>query len=726
MRFIVAFFVALACQLSMVAAECPNACSAHGKCGAYDMCLCYRNWMANDCSERICQFGLAHVDTPKGDLDASSGMLSGPDDNVISNDAVYPFGTTEQYPATTDSNMNVLTNTAHEYRECSNKGICDRQTGTCACFEGYDGSACQRASCPSNADGVCSGHGTCETIKEIAARDGGNVYDLWDEHSTMGCVCDGGYTGADCSERMCKYGADPLYYDDEQNIRYANFTYQFYTLSSGATLSGNYSLIFYDALGEDWQTTPLGWNASCDVLTDTLEALPNNVIPAGSVKCYKSDMTNDGVSPGQEAAGVEPIYDASMFLYSKYTIAFPMNPGKLQQIAINKYLDGSRPTLYSSETTSTLGWHIYPNGFIGENVDMVPDRCEDVLVTLDISSPYHILTGLSTAEEKLLMACLGDSNGDASDNVDVYNWDLGSVNNPHLIKLVDATQDTSIAVVNNAGDTSYDAALSRYPITKLCSVSDASPRTAADGYPVDAYGMYICPNRNPPGFFAVLYYTGTEFRIFSRAAQDYSTSTEFYVYTTTGYLQMVNPKSSVYSTILSDATADKVDQYYSNVLHVTNSDSTYAGFLGAIDCETTTVGQNGALDCLSKNDYVMVLSTDASTYDAADLAANPVYPNMYQVKKIGRQARTSDLEDEATRHQLVLDYSMNANFAWDGGNSVSTDTSAQVYKFYPPSNAYAYAGECSHRGICNTKTGLCSCFPGYSTDNCGVVNALSN
>ena len=32
-------------------AECPNACSAHGTCGAYDMCICYRNWQANDCSE---------------------------------------------------------------------------------------------------------------------------------------------------------------------------------------------------------------------------------------------------------------------------------------------------------------------------------------------------------------------------------------------------------------------------------------------------------------------------------------------------------------------------------------------------------------------------------------------------------------------------------------------------------------------------------------------------
>ena len=37
-------------------AECPNACSSHGRCGAYDMCLCYRNWMANDCSERMFHF----------------------------------------------------------------------------------------------------------------------------------------------------------------------------------------------------------------------------------------------------------------------------------------------------------------------------------------------------------------------------------------------------------------------------------------------------------------------------------------------------------------------------------------------------------------------------------------------------------------------------------------------------------------------------------------------
>eukprot|EP00981_Chlorochromonas_danica_P009631 scaffold2797_cov129-Ochromonas_danica.AAC.1 len=160
----------------LINAECPNACSAHGKCGAYDMCTCFRNWMANDCSERICQFGLAHVDSPKGDLDASSGALSNASEIVVVNDFIYRFGTTELYPATTDIAGNVLTNTAHEYRECSNKGLCDRSTGTCSCFEGYEGSACQRASCPSGPNGVCSGHGTCETISEIAAQDFDNIY----------------------------------------------------------------------------------------------------------------------------------------------------------------------------------------------------------------------------------------------------------------------------------------------------------------------------------------------------------------------------------------------------------------------------------------------------------------------------------------------------------------------------------------------------------------------
>lgn len=36
-------------------------------------------------------------------------------------------------------------NEAHFFAECSGKGSCNRQTGACACFDGYEGGACQRS-----------------------------------------------------------------------------------------------------------------------------------------------------------------------------------------------------------------------------------------------------------------------------------------------------------------------------------------------------------------------------------------------------------------------------------------------------------------------------------------------------------------------------------------------------------------------------------------------------
>jgi hypothetical protein len=346
--------------LALVRAECPNACSSHGKCGAYDACICYRNWGSNDCSERICQFGTAHVDTPLGDLDASGGVLTGGAADTWDNSApttkdlylvaegsdMYPHGTYEQYPRMEDSDNAVKSNSAHAYRECSNKGLCDRSSGTCDCFPGYEGSACQRASCPASSNGVCSGHGTCKTIQELALQDHGNVYRMWDEDMTMGCDCDAGYNGADCSQRECKYGTDPLYHDDFQNTRFANFTLQFYMTSADEEAHGNYSLVFTDRHGEDWQTDPIDINAPCSILQERLESLPNNVIPTGSVLCSRAQEDQHQVlsdtNTGQAAPGVTAdtldgtvtaqdgnIYDTEMLIIARYILAFPGNPGEI-------------------------------------------------------------------------------------------------------------------------------------------------------------------------------------------------------------------------------------------------------------------------------------------------------------------------------------------------------------------------------------------------------------
>ena len=292
-----------------VSGECANACSGHGTCGAKDSCSCYQNYQGNDCSERTCYFGLAHVDSPKGDLNAD-GMISGPLTTVVTGSEVYPWGTTEQFP-------NANANEGHFYMECSNKGICDRKSGTCDCFDGYTGTACARAACPND----CSGHGTCESIKELAemrsfdttAHDapttraaGSNngqdysaaieesySYDLWDSDKTMGCKCDPVYYGADCSLKKCKYGVDPLFYDNTDGAIHQTTVVHLGSVGgctatvctatntrTPANLGGTFKLVFYDVFGEKYVTKALSAATALAPLTaqKALEALPNGVI----------------------------------------------------------------------------------------------------------------------------------------------------------------------------------------------------------------------------------------------------------------------------------------------------------------------------------------------------------------------------------------------------------------------------------------------------------------
>ena len=57
-------------------------------------------------------------------------------------------------------NASAITSWRGLITQCANKGTCERKSGQCQCFVGYEGKACGRQSCPSD----CSGHGTCEYV----------------------------------------------------------------------------------------------------------------------------------------------------------------------------------------------------------------------------------------------------------------------------------------------------------------------------------------------------------------------------------------------------------------------------------------------------------------------------------------------------------------------------------------------------------------------------------
>jgi len=262
-------------------AACPNACSGHGTCNSMDHCTCYgesadegadKLWRGSDCSLMTC---------PRGKSWSDVLMTQGVSSNFDHTDEV----------------------------ECSDGGLCDTSTGECVCFPGYEGSACQRTTCPNS----CSGHGTCRSNSDFAVdfseavwREQTNVddtilsaanpatsyydyflvtYDMaWDANMQYGCLCDIGFRGVDCSQVECPTSYDPM--DEETCEKYSEWeswgTYATNALSLGEvgsqyspsliTFKGNTILI------REWNAHG---RASETVNYNPIEEYPCNGAPAG-------------------------------------------------------------------------------------------------------------------------------------------------------------------------------------------------------------------------------------------------------------------------------------------------------------------------------------------------------------------------------------------------------------------------------------------------------------
>lgn len=173
---------AVAVGVVLAAQDCANGCNGHGSCDAYSRCVCFDGYTGNDCGMRTCP--------------------------------TAPAAWTAKSSA---ADTGALTTTTHRPNiECSNAGECSRETGTCSCYPGFSGAACEKMACPNS----CNGHGKCLDIfaigqtlggdSSIPLYDGvGHSYANWDRVTSYGCVCDAGYSGADCSLVNCPLGDSP-------------------------------------------------------------------------------------------------------------------------------------------------------------------------------------------------------------------------------------------------------------------------------------------------------------------------------------------------------------------------------------------------------------------------------------------------------------------------------------------------------------------------------------
>jgi hypothetical protein len=219
-------------------------------------------------------------------------------------------------------------NKAHALAECAGRGLCDRATGECACFEGYTGKGCRRTTCPND----CSGHGTCEYLAELRNDLGDNFkwtgnlpsrnqYDfefglLWDAYKTRACVCDPKWTDIDCSRRMCPKGNYALYSNTEPTaeMQAVVITNVFNPTSDGISANGDtklyndlgyktdlglgnnqtetngeFALTFRSTLNEEFTTVTMNvYNLTEMIVEEALNSLPNKVVEEAEVVLYRN------------------------------------------------------------------------------------------------------------------------------------------------------------------------------------------------------------------------------------------------------------------------------------------------------------------------------------------------------------------------------------------------------------------------------------------------------
>lgn len=213
-------------------------CQGHGDCDyCAQQCVCHDGFgslndqtrlqdgdqsLPADCSGRVCPSGPSSFSMPRFDSGRSN--------------------TTSQVDL-------------HRLVECSNNGVCDRNTGRCLCHNGFAGAACERTVCTAK----CVERGRCVSLQRLGAEPAAlpisegnrlrpNLYDdrkvygmligaqTWDTQRGSVCVCDSSWSvglgdgqtqlseffGPSCEYRRCPSGDDPDTAEDETDCEGRN------------------------------------------------------------------------------------------------------------------------------------------------------------------------------------------------------------------------------------------------------------------------------------------------------------------------------------------------------------------------------------------------------------------------------------------------------------------------------------------------------------------------
>ena len=126
----------------------------------------------------------------------------------------------------------------------------------------------------------------CRLLSELDSS-----YSAWDAEVTQQCICDGGFTGPDCSKRKCPVGADPI--ENAQVVDWSIQGIYFRTMTVAEEFTKDfdnviqfledkpekvfYTLTFEDEFGDSWTTSvsTVDYFTECQTYYDGSNSMAN-------------------------------------------------------------------------------------------------------------------------------------------------------------------------------------------------------------------------------------------------------------------------------------------------------------------------------------------------------------------------------------------------------------------------------------------------------------------
>jgi hypothetical protein len=321
--------------------------------------------------------------------------------------------------------------------------------------------------------------------------------------------------------------------------------------------------------------------------------------------------------------------------------------------------------------------------------------------------------GSSNMGFKLLKQCLGDSDGVVEDNVEVYDWDHGSMQSgtnswtmssyPHAVKLVQVDPFDDYAGGNYYltwwEPASQEFVLANFPGNNTKDESNTFAVYTTDG----VVERVIADQVNDGPFNAGITNGNTD----DGTAGDY------------GIGELDTPYNDI-GKLDTEVTA--WFNAYSNVLY-TSYDTA---------CETAS---SFIEPCLDKGDMLFIIDSSYPGITRSATQATIESGNLYTITKIYKEDPTATTFFIEDRYRIVVDKNvpfsgagLKTTYDVIGSGDATTNTTkigaVSLFKFAPATTGnYDFVTQCSNRGTCDE--GLCECFKGYTNDNCDTQSSLA-